>query len=336
MSRRVGIDLGTAHIRVYFPQKGIVVNEPNVVALNISSQKVVAVGDEAKRMLGRTHDNIIASYPLEDGVISSFKITKQMLAIYLNKILGRFRLFKPDIIANVPVGATSTEKKAILDAIESIGARKVYLLKSPLASAIGAGLDISSSSGNMIINVGGGKTEVAVIALGDIVAFSSVRFGGKKMDQAIIEYVKKKKNLLLGEQSAEMLKIQIGAAMVSKNEDKLEISGSNTISGLPESIMIETREVVDALRPVLNEIILSVKEVLQKTPPELSSDVMDKGIVMSGGGAKLKNFDELLTKVTGVPCQIADDPELCTIKGIGVAIENFNDYLESLLWRKTS
>lgn len=334
MARRLGIDLGTSFIRIYSLKKGIVVNEPNVVALNVSTQKVVAVGNEAKNMLGRTHENLIASSPLENGVISSFKITKQMLTIYLNQILGRFRLSKPDIIVNVPVGATSTEKKAILDAIESIGAKKVYLLKSPLAAAMGAGLDVSSSSGNMIINMGGGKTEVAVIALGDIVSYTSVRFGGKNMDQAIIEYVKKKKNLLLGEQSAEILKIKIGAAMSVKKEEKLEISGSNTISGLPESIIMETSEVVEALKPVLNEIILAVKQVLQKTPPELSSDVMDKGIVMSGGGSKLKNFDELMTKITGVPCQVADDPELCTIKGIGIAVENFNDYLESLIWKK--
>ena len=257
-----------------------------------------------------------------------------MLTLYINKILGRFRIFKPDIVVNVPVGATSTEKKAVMDSIESIGVRRAYLIKSPLASAMGAGLDISSSSGNMIINIGGGKTEVAVIALGDIVSFASVRSGSKKMDQAIVDYIRKKRNLLLGEQSAELLKIEVGAAMTSKKENKMEISGSNTISGLPESIIVETHEIVEALRPVINEIILSVKQVLQKTPPELSSDVMDKGIVMSGGGAKLKSFDELMTKVTGVPCQIADDPELCTIRGIGIAVDNFDDYLESLIWKK--
>jgi len=334
MARKIGIDLGTSYIRIYSPKRGIVINEPNVVALNISNQKVIAVGAQAKRMLGRTHENLIASSPLEDGVISSFRVTKQMLTFYLNRILGRFRLFKPEIIINVPVGATSTEKKAVMDAIEAVGARRVYLIKSPFASAIGAGLDVSSSSGNMIINIGGGKTEVAVIALGDIVSFSSVRFGGKKMDQAIIDYIRKKRNLLLGEQSAETLKIDIGSAIISKKENKVEVSGSNTISGLPESIIVEAHEIVEALKPVINEIILSVKQVLQKTPPELSSDVMDKGIVMSGGGAKLKNFDELMTKVTGVPCQIADDPELCTIKGMGVIVENFNDYLESLIWKK--
>ncbi len=334
MANRLGIDLGTSYIRIYRPKKGIVVNEPNVVAVNIINQKVIAVGGEAKRMLGRTHENLVASFPLEDGVISSFKTTKQMLTLYLNKIFGRLRLFKPEIIVNVPVGATSTEKKAVLDAIESVGSKKVYLIKSSLVAAIGAGLDVSSSSGNMIINIGGGKTEVAVIALGDIVSYASVRYGGKKMDTAIIDYIRKKKNLLIGEQSAEQLKIEIGAATNIKKEGKLEISGSNTISGLPESIIIDTKDIVDALRPVLNEIILSVKQVLQKTPPELSSDVMDKGIVMCGGGAKLRNFDELMTKITGVPCQIADDPGLCTIKGIGIVTENFSDYLESLIWKK--
>lgn len=335
MAKKIGIDLGTSYIRMYLSKEGVVVNDPNVVAINVSNEQVVAAGNEAKTMLGRTHENLMASSPLEDGVIASYKITKQMLSIYLNKILGRIRIFKPEIIINVPAGATSTEKKAILDAVESVGAKKVYLIKSPLASAIGAGLDIFSSSGNMIINVGGGKTEVAVIALGDIVSYSSIRFGGKKMDDAIIEYIRKKRNLLLGEQSAEILKKEIGSAIKGKKEKKLEISGSNTITGLPESIIVETNEVVSALKPVLDEIILSVKQVLQKTPPELSSDVMDKGIVINGGGALLKNFDELMTKVTGVPCQVSEEPELSTIKGIGVAVENFNEFVESLIWKRS-
>lgn len=333
MIRRIGIDLGTSNIRFYIPHKGILVDEPNVVAINVVKNKAVAAGEEAKIMLGRTPEAIIASSPLTDGVIASYKTTKQMIEIYLGKLLGRMRLVKPDIIINCPVGATSTEKKAVLDAVEGAGARKVYLIKSPLAAAIGAGIDIASSSGNMIIDVGGGKTEVAVIALGDIVSFSSVRYGGNKMDQAIIDFIRKKRNLVIGPQSAELLKTKIGSAISQKKDAKLEISGSNTISGLPESIIVHTNEVAAALKPVLNEIILAVKQVLQKTPPELSSDVMDKGIVICGGASKLMDFDELMTKVTGVPCQLVDEPELSAIKGIGLATENFEDFLESFTWR---
>lgn len=334
MIRRIGVDMGTSSIRIYIPQRGVVVDEPNVVAIGVGNQKVVAVGSEAKQMLGRTPDGIMAAYPLNDGVIASYKTTKQMLEVYLGKILGRMRLFKPDIIVNCPVGATSTERKAILDAVEGSGAKKVYLFKSPLAAALGSGLDISSSSGNMIIDVGGGKTEVAVIALGDIVSYSSVRYGGKKMDQAIIDFIRKKRNLVIGEQSAEYAKTEIGAAVPQKKDNKIEISGSNTISGLPESIMVHTNEIAAALKPVLNEIILAVKQVLQKTPPELSSDVMDKGIVITGGAAKIKDFDELLTKVTGVPCQLIDESQLTAIKGIGLASENFDEFVQALNWRK--
>ncbi len=333
MSQRIGIDLGTSNIRIYLQRKGVLVNEPNVVALNVTGQNVVDVGTDAKKMLGRTPDGLIASYPLNDGVIASYKNTKQMLQIYLGRILGRIRIFKPEIIVNVPIGATSTEKKAILDVMESVGAKKVYLVKSPLSAALGAGIDIFSSSGNMIIDVGGGKTEVAVISLGDIVAFSSVRYGGKKFDSAISDFIRKNHSLIIGEQTAEFAKTEIGSVIPQKKSSKYEISGSNTVTGLPESIFIETSDIIAAIRPVLNEIILAVKQVLQKTPPELSSDVMDKGIVIAGGASMLRGFDELLTKVTGVPCQMAEDPERCSIAGIGTIIESFQAYKEVLQWK---
>lgn len=333
MIRRLGIDIGTSNIRIYVPQKGILIDEPNVVAINIVKDRVVAVGNEAKEMLGRTPEAIIASSPLTDGVIASYKTTKQMLEIYLSRVMGRLRLVRPDVIVNCPVGATSTEKKAILDAIEGAGAKRVFLMKSPLAAAIGAGIDVSSPCGNMIIDSGGGNTEIAVIALSDIVSFSSTRHGGDKMDQAIIDFIRKKRNLIIGSQSAENAKIEVGSAIAQKKDNKMEISGSNTISGLPESIIIHTNEIAAALKPVLNEIILAVKQVLQKTPPELSSDVMDKGIVICGGASSLNEFDELMTKVTGVPCQIVDEPQLAAIKGIGLAVENFEDFLESFTWR---
>jgi len=331
MAKKIGIDLGTTRVRIFTPKRGVIIDEPNVVALNISNQKVISVGTEAKQMLGRTPEAIAASYTLVDGVIASYRSTRQMLQIYLDRVLGRFRLIKPDIVINVPVGATSTEKKAVFDAVESLGARRVYLIKSPLAAAIGAEIDVSSSVGNMIIDVGGGKTEVAVISLGDIVAFSSTRFGGKKFDEAIIEHIRQKYSLMIGEQTAESIKLSVGSAIPKKKEEKEEVSGSNIITGLPESILIHTNDIANAVKPVLNEIILSVKQVLQKTPPELSSDVMDKGIVISGGAAKLANFDELLTKVTGVPCQMAEEPDMCVIKGIGIVLDNFEEFADSLI-----
>lgn len=333
MPSRIGIDLGSLNIRICTSKKGLVINEPSVVAIDVLSQKVNSVGAEAKAMLGRTPEGLIASYPLSDGVIASYKVTKQMLQIYFTKIMGRFRVLKPDVIVNIPVGATSTEKKAVIDVIEAVGAKRAYLFKSPLAAALGAGIDISSSSGNMVIDIGGGKTEIAVISLGDIVAFSSVRYGGKKFDEAISDYVRKKHSLIIGEQTAEQVKIEIGSAMPLKKELKMEVSGSNTISGLPESLMLETQDIVTAVKPVINEIILSVKQVLQKTPPELSSDIMDRGMVIVGGAGNLRNFDELLTKVTGVPCQMAERPEDCTIMGIKLAVDNFNEFLSSFIWR---
>lgn len=333
MSNRIGIDLGSVNIRICTSKKGVVIDDPNVVAINVLNQKILAVGNEAKAMLGRTPEGVMATYPLSDGVIASYKITRQMLQIYLNKIIGRVRLLKPEIVVNVPVGATSTEKKAVIDVIEAIGAKKAYLFKSPLAAALGAGIDISSASGNMIIDIGGGKTEVAVISLGDIVSYSSVRYAGKKFDEAIADFVRKKHSLIIGEQTAEQVKIEIGSATLQKKELKMEVSGSNTVSGLPESLILSTSDVVLAIKPIITEIILAVKQVLQKTPPELSSDIMDRGMVIAGGGGNLRNFDELLTKVTGVPCQMAEKPERCTINGVKLAVDNFDDFLNSFIWR---
>lgn len=334
MALKIGIDLGSSNIRICSSKKGIVVDEPNVVAINILNQQIMAVGSEAKSMLGRTPEGVMAAYPLSDGVIASYKTTKQMLHVYLNKIIGKIRLFKPDIVINIPVGATSTEKKAVIDVIEAVGAKKAYLFKSPLAAALGAGIDISSPNGNMVIDIGGGKTEVAVVSLGDIVSFSSVRYGGKKFDEAIADYVRKKHGLVIGEQTAEQVKIEIGSAVTAKKELKMEVSGSNTVSGLPESLILTTADVVQAIKPVINEIILAVKQVLQRTPPELSSDIMDRGMVIAGGGGNLRNIDELLTKVTGVPCQMAEKPERATIAGIKLAVDNFQDFINSFVWRE--
>lgn len=332
--RRLGIDLGTTNVLVYVPDKGIVINEPCVVALEASDNKVMAIGEEAKEMLGRTPESIIAARPLKDGVIANYKITQAMLKYFINKLAGRVRLFKPDIMVAIPAGVTSTERRAVTDACLAAGAKNAYVIKEPIAAALGAGIPIASSSGHMIIDIGGGTSEVAVISLGDIIASTSVRVGGNKMDEAIANYIRKKYNLVIGEQTAENIKIKIGSALPLKKELKMEVSGCNAITGLPESVIVSSSDTVVALREVLNEIIAAVKSVLQKTPPELASDVMDKGIIMAGGGTLLREIDKLFTKVTGVPCQIAEEPMLCVVKGTGIAVENLDAYKKSVLWAK--
>ncbi len=332
--RRVGIDLGTATMLVHVPQKGIVIHEPSVVALEASDNKIVAIGKAAKQMLGRTPDSIIAAYPLKDGVIANYRITEAMLRYYLNQLTGKIRLFKPDIMISAPAGVTSTERRAVMDACLQAGAKHAYLIKEPIASALGANIPIASPSGNMIVDIGAGTTEVAVIALGDIVAATSVRVGGQRFDADIVNYIRKKYNLVIGEQTAEDIKIKIGSILPLDKDLTMEISGSNAITGLPESILVTSSDVVNASRETINEIIGAVKVVLQKTPPELSADIMDKGIVMTGGSSKFRKIDEFFTKVTGVACQVADDPELCVVRGTGIAVEHLDEYKRSMLWSK--
>lgn len=332
--RRIGLDLGTTNVLIYVPDKGIVINEPCVVALDASDNKVMAIGAEAKEMLGRTPDSIIAAHPLKDGVIANFQITKAILKHFINKLGGRVRLFKPEIMVAIPAGVTSTEKRAVVDACIAAGAKNAYVIKAPIAAALGAGIPIASPSGNMIIDIGGGTSETAVISLGDVVASSSVRVGGNKMDQAIASYIRKKYNLVIGETTAENIKIKIGSALPLKKELKMEVSGCNTVSGLPESIIVSSSDVVIGIREILSQIIAAVKQVLQHTPPELAADIMDKGIVMTGGGCQLRHLDKMLTKVIGVPCQVAEDPVLCVGRGAGIAVENLDSYKKSVLWAK--
>jgi len=332
--KRLGIDLGTTNILVYIPEKGIVINEPCVVAIDASDNKVMAIGQEAKDMLGRTPDSIIAAHPLKDGAIANYHITRYMLRYFINRLGGRVRLFKPEVMVAIPAGVTSTEKRAVIDACISAGAKNAFVIKEPIAAALGAGIPIASASGNMIIDIGGGTSEIAVIALGDIVSSTSVRVGGNKMDQAIASHIRKKYNLVIGETTAENIKTRVGSALPLKKELKMEVSGCNTITGLPESLMISSSDVVIGVREVLSEIIAAVKSVLQKTPPELASDVMDKGIVMTGGGSLLRCLDRMLTKITGVPCQLAEDPVLCVAKGTGIAVENLEAFKKSVLWMK--
>lgn len=334
MIRKIGVDLGTTNILIYVPGRGIVIDEPAVAALSAYDNKVVAFGEEARKMLGKTPDSIIAARPLRDGVIANFKVTEAMLRYFINRISGRIRLFRPDIMVAIPVGATSTERRAVVDACVAAGAKNAYLVKEPVAAALGAGVPIATAEGHLVIDIGGGTTEVAVISLGDVVASTSVRVGGDKMDQAIMSFIRKKYSLSIGEQTAEDLKIKIGTAVPQKKEMSHELSGANSVTGLPESVIVQASDVTNAIQDELKDIIGAVKSVLQKTPPELASDIMDKGMIMTGGGSLLRNLDQLFTKVTGVPCQLAEDARLCVVKGTGIAVENLNEFLRSVLWAK--
>jgi rod shape-determining protein MreB len=334
MVRRIAIDLGTTDVLVYVPKNGIVVNEPSVVAMQVADNQIVAIGSEAQKMIGRTPESIIAAHPLKDGVIANYNISEAMLRHYINKVSGRVRFIRPEVMIATPVGITSTERRAVIDATIAAGAKQAYLIKEPIAAALGAGIPIATPSGNMIIDIGGGTTEVAVISLGDVVAASSIRTGGNKIDLAISSHIRKKFNLIIGEQTAEEIKKRIGCAIEPSKELKMEVSGSNAITGLPESLIVTSSDIAKAVKSPLLEIINAVKNVLQKTPPELASDVMDKGIILTGGGALLRNLDTLMTKVTGVPCQVADDPQTCVVKGAGIAVEHLDAYKKSILWAK--
>jgi rod shape-determining protein MreB len=332
-SKRIGIDLGTANTVVYLAGKGIVLNEPTVVAVTAEDNRVVAVGKEAKEMLGRTPGNIVAMRPLRDGVIADYSITEAMLAYFIDKAAGRSRFFKPEVMICIPSGVTQVERRAVLDATMAAGAKVAYLIEEPLAAAIGARIPIAQAAGHMVVDIGGGSTECAVISLGGVVVHNSVRVGGNKIDEAIANYCKKKFNLLVGERTAEEIKIQIGNAYPDEKkgeEKKMEIRGRDSVSGLPRTIELTEQSINEAIMPVLSDIIAGVKGVLEQTPPELASDIIDKGVIMAGGTSLLLNFDKLMTKVTGVPCHIAEDPLLCVVRGTGVALENIELYKRSI------
>lgn len=332
--RKIGIDLGTTNCLVFIPKKGVVVNEPSVVAVSVMDRTVLAVGVEAKAMLGRTPDTIVALRPLKDGVIADYKVTEAMLKYFINKATGRIRFFRPEVMVSVPAGITSTERRAVIDASIQAGAKAAYLVKEPVLAAIGAGIPINEASGNMIINIGGGTAEIAVISLGGIVAWASVRVAGNKIDQSIMEYIRKKHNLAIGERTAEQIKIEIGSALHQDEESVIEIRGRDLIAGLPKTIEITSNEITEAISDQLKEIIRAVKMVLHNTPPELAADIMDKGMVISGGGALLRNIDQLLLKSTGVSCVIAKDPLLCVAKGTGVVLDNLDIYKKSIMSKK--
>lgn len=333
-NRKIGIDLGTCNSLVFIPGKGVVLNEPSVVAVSLYENRILAVGQEAKEMIGRTPDTIRVYRPLKDGVIADYRVTQALIRHFIDKTGGRLRFLKPELMIGVPAGITSTEKRAVVEASMAAGAKAAFVAKEPILAAIGAGIPINSCSGHLIVDIGGGTTEVAVISLGGIVTAQSLRMAGDKMDEFISDYIKKKHNLVVGEQTAEDIKMKIGTAVPDKDEKFIEVRGRDIISGLPRAIKVSSNEVAEAIGGVLSEIVQVVKAVLRDTPPELSADIMDKGMVLAGGGALLGSLDKLIAQSTGVPCFVADDPLTCVAKGAGVVLENLDVYKKSIMRKK--
>ncbi|MFC1621865.1 rod shape-determining protein [Patescibacteria group bacterium] len=331
LSRKIAIDLGTANSIVYVSGKGVILKEPTVVAISKDDEKIVAVGEEARNMLGKTPENIEALKPLRSGVIADYLVTEALLRYFVGKAIGRSRLLKPDVMISIPAGATSVEARAVIEAAYSAGARKAYLMPEPLAAAIGAGLPVSEASGNMIVNIGGGTTEIAIVSLYGMVVHGSIRIGGTTLDEAIAQYVRRQHGLVIGPNMSENVKITIGAAVPLHKEQSMEVKGRDSISGFPKTINLTSTEVVSCLESPISSIASGVKNVLEKTPPELASDIIDKGIVLSGGGALLKNLDKYISSFTGVPAHLADDPLYCVVQGLGRSIENLEIFSKSMI-----
>lgn len=329
--RKIGIDLGTANTVIFIPKKGIIINEPSVVAISQDENVILAIGSEAREMLGRTPEMIKTYKPLRDGVIADYRVTSAMLKYFINKALGGIKLFKPELVISVPVGITSTERRAVIDAAREAGAKEAYIAREPILAALGAGVPINSPMGNMIVNIGGGTCEIAVISLGGIVAWASVRVAGNKIDEAISDYIKKRYNLAIGERTAEEIKINIGTALPEKQKKEMEIRGLDLSEGLPKNIVVNSNEIAEAISAPLKEIIQGVKSVLSQTPPELAADIMEKGMLLTGGSAQLRNIDTLISKITGVPVYIADESIYCVAKGTGVILDNLDLYKKSLI-----
>ena len=333
-SQKLGIDLGTANTLVFLPGKGIVLNEPSVVAVSEQDKKVLAVGTEAKDMIGRTPDNIIAYRPMRDGVIADYRVTEAMLRYFINKSLGSWNIFKPEVMVSVPAGVTSTERRAVIEATIRAGARNAYVVKEPILAAIGAGIPIQEAHGHMVVDIGGGTTDVAVISLGGIVASTSVKCAGNRIDASIADYIKKTFNLAIGDKTAEDIKIRIGSAIPLEEEISMQVKGRDFISGLPRSTEIKTNEIVKAISKELKDMIKAIKDVLQETPPELAADIIDQGIIMTGGSSMLRNFPELVFRRTGVKAKLADDAIFCVVKGTGIALEHLDTYKKSIMSKR--
>jgi rod shape-determining protein MreB len=323
LAKKIGIDLGTSTVLVYVKGEGIVINEPSLVALNRDGNKILAVGRQAFEMVGRTPDTINIVRPMREGVIADFVVTEGMLHYFIGRVQGRQRIFKPEIMICVPSGVTSVERRAVTEAAISAGAKQAWLIDEPLAAAIGADLPISQPSGHAICDIGGGTTEIAVISLSGMVVAHSIRVGGNRIDDAIAAFVKRKHNLLIGERTAEEVKIGIGAAIAPKEDLTMEVRGRDLVSGLPKNILLHSREVAEAIQDPLGQIVGAVRGVLEQTPPELAADIYDKGIVLSGGGALLRGLDRYLVMHTGVHAMVADDPQTCVARGTGLALEHF-------------
>jgi len=329
-ARQIGIDLGTVNVLVFVRGKGITLREPSVVAISNNDNRIVAVGEEARAMLGRTPETIEVMRPMRGGVIADYVVTEAMLRYFISKVCGRFRLFRPEVMISVPVGVTSVESRAVRDAAIEAGSKTAYLIPEPLAAALGANMPIHTPTGNMIVNIGGGASEAAVIAVNGIVVSNSVRVGGIRIDEAIAAYIRRKYNLLIGDQTAEDIKIQIGSALPLEDELRMDVRGRDQVTGLPKTISITSGEVTEAIVEPLAAIAAAVRAVLEKTPPELASDIIDRGIVMAGGGSLLRNVDRFLTGETGVPCHVAEDPLACVALGAGKALEQYNVLKRSL------
>lgn len=334
MSPKLGIDLGTANTLVFVPNKGIVLNEPSVVAVSEQDNKVLAVGLEAKSMIGRTPESIIAYRPMRDGVIADYRVTEAMLKYFISKSLGKWNFFKPEVMISVPAGVTSTERRAVIEAAIRAGAKNAYVVKEPILAAIGAGIPIHEAVGHMIVDIGGGTTDVAVISLGGIVSSTSVKCAGNRIDQAIIDYIKKTFNLAIGDKTAEQIKIKIGSAVFLEDELEMTVKGRDYLTGLPRSTTIKTNEIVKAITKELREMIKAIKDVLQETPPELASDIIDQGIIMTGGSSQLRNLTELVYRRTGVKAVLAKDPLHCVAKGTGVALNHLETYKKSIIAKR--
>lgn len=333
-SRKLGIDLGTANTLVFIPGEGIVLNEPSVVAISEPDRKILAVGVEAKHMVGRTPDSIVAYRPMKDGVIADYRVTEAMLRYFINKALPSWNIWRPEVMVSVPAGVTSTERRAVIEAAVKAGAKNAYIVKEPILAAIGAGIPIYEARGHMVVDIGGGTTDVAVISLGGIVASTSVKCAGDKIDQAIVDYIKKTFNLAVGEKTAEEIKITIGSAVPLEEELIMKVKGRDFLSGLPRTAEIGSNEMVRAIDGELRNIIRAIKDVLQETPPELASDIIDRGIVMTGGSSMLRNLPELVFRRTGVKARLADDAIYCVAKGTGVALEHLDTYKKSIITKR--
>lgn len=331
---KLGIDLGTANTLVYVPGKGIILNEPSVVAVSERDNKILAVGIEAKEMIGRTPDDIIAYRPMRDGVIADYRVTEAMLRYFIGKAMGRWNIFKPEVMVSVPAGVTSTERRAVIEAAMRAGAKNAYVVKEPILAAIGAGIPIYEARGHMVVDIGGGTTDVAVISLGGIVASTSVKCAGNRIDAAIADYIKKTFNLAIGDKTAEDIKIEIGSAVPIEEEMSMVIKGRDFIAGLPRSVSISTNEIVKAIDKELREMVKAIKDVLQETPPELSADIIDQGIIMTGGSSLLRNLPELVYRRTGVKTILAEDALYCVVKGTGVALEHLDTYKKSIIAKR--